>query len=249
MPETENIIATGAEAQIILRDDLLIKRRIPKGYRIKEIDEKLRKLRTRTEARLIEKASKIISVPKIIKADEKTKEIIMEFIEGKKLSEVLDFFPLEKQKEICKIIGKEIGKIHDLNIIHGDLTTSNMILVENNKEGSNECELILNKDINKNIAHTNNHLNNVKESSSFNNNLSNFQVYLIDFGLGFSSRRIEDKAVDLHLFRQALESKHFHHFHELFHSFISSYSPQEKEKILIQLKKVEERGRYRKNAN
>ena len=40
-------------------------------------------------------------------------------------------------------------------------------------------------------------------------NKDNFKVFIIDFGLGFISPKIEDKAVDLHLIKQALEAKHF----------------------------------------
>jgi len=203
----EKILYQGAEAQIILENNLIIKKRVKKGYRIPEIDERLRKLRTRSEAKLLEKLQEKINVPKILKIDEKNKEIIMEFIEGKKLSENLDNFPLEKQLKIAEEIGKEVGKIHDLDIIHGDLTTSNMILVED------------------------------KEA----------KIFFIDFGLGFHSKRIEDKAVDLHLLRQALESKHFGHWQKLFKAVIFGYKSRDKEKILNQLEKVEKRGRYKKN--
>jgi len=124
---SEKILQRGAEAEIELIDGKIIKDRIKKSYRIPEIDEKIRKLRTRSEAKLLEKASKIVAVPKIISVDEKTKKITMEFIDGKKLSEHLDNFNLEKQKKICKSIGENVAKLHDKNIIHGDLTTSNMI--------------------------------------------------------------------------------------------------------------------------
>ncbi|MCX6749274.1 MAG: hypothetical protein NTW17_00830 [Candidatus Pacearchaeota archaeon] len=123
------ILQQGAEAVILLKNKGIIKRRIKKSYRLSEIDEEIRKLRTRSEAKLLEKASKIIDIPKISKVDEKTKEISMEFIDGKKLSDNLDSFPLEKQKEICQALGKSIAKLHDADIIHGDLTTSNMIYV------------------------------------------------------------------------------------------------------------------------
>ena len=57
------LIARGAEAKIILSNNLIIKDRIKKSYRIPELDEKIRKLRTRAEAKLLNKASKIINVP------------------------------------------------------------------------------------------------------------------------------------------------------------------------------------------
>lgn len=198
----EKILATGAEAVLIHKSGYLIKKRIKKGYRIELLDEKLRKLRTRSEAKIISKLQGKINVPKIIKTDEKNKEIIMEFISGKKLSDYLDSLSLKQQIKICRQISLEVGKMHDLDIIHGDLTTSNMIL-------------------------------------------NNEKIYLIDFGLGFQNARIEDKAVDLHLFKQALESRHFSHWEKLFHAFLQNYTSKDKIKILEQLKKVEARGRYK----
>lgn len=196
------IIQQGAEAVLIKQDNKIIKRRLSKGYRIPELDEKLRKLRTRSEAKIIGKLQNKINVPKIIKVDETNKEIYMDFIPGKKLSEFLDSLSFSKQLYICKKIGEQVSVIHGLDLIHGDLTTSNMILSKN-------------------------------------------KVYFIDFGLGFHSSKIEDKAVDLHLFKQALESKHFKSWEKLMKSFLACYSPKDKSKILEQLKKVEERGRYK----
>ena len=64
------ILAQGAEAKIILFNNFIIKDRIPKLYRLKILDDKIRKLRTRSEAKLLEKASKIINIPKIIEIKE-----------------------------------------------------------------------------------------------------------------------------------------------------------------------------------
>jgi Kae1-associated kinase Bud32 len=119
------IIARGAEAIIIKRKNTVIKQRVVKGYRLPQLDEKLRKLRTRAEAKLLEKTHKIISSPKVISSDENDKTIELELIPGKKLAQ-----NIEKQKDIkaiAKQIGQAIAKIHDTGIIHGDLTTSNMI--------------------------------------------------------------------------------------------------------------------------
>lgn len=206
----ETIIQQGAEAIILKEGEEIIKRRIKKSYRIQELDDKIRKQRTRTESKLLEKASKIIPIPKIKKIDEKAMEIRMDFINGKKLSEELNFFPLTKQKKICVEIGKSIAKIHDNDIIHGDLTTSNIIL----KEKIND------------------------ESIS--------SIYFIDFGLGFNSQRIEDKSVDLHLIKQALEAKHFQNWETLFESIKEGYQNSKYYKeTLKQLEKVEKRGRYK----
>ncbi|MBS3086695.1 Kae1-associated serine/threonine protein kinase, partial [Candidatus Pacearchaeota archaeon] len=127
----QKILQRGAEALIILKDNkLIIKRRVAKSYRLSELDDRLRRQRTRSEVKLLEKASKIISVPQIENVDENKKEISMDFIKGKKLSKHLNKFPLNKQKDICLAIGQNIAKLHNVDIIHGDLTTSNMIYIE-----------------------------------------------------------------------------------------------------------------------
>ena len=200
---SSQIIQQGAEAIILKEGNEVIKRRVKKSYRIAELDNKIRKLRTRSESKLLEKASKIISIPAITKIDDKKMEIHMEFIKGKKLSEELNSFPQKKQKEICLQIGESIAKLHDKDIIHGDLTTSNIILKEE-------------------------------------------KTYFIDFGLGFNSHRIEDKAVDLHLIKQALEAKHFQNWETLFLSIKKGYeNSKDFKKVMEQLEKVEKRGRYK----
>jgi len=104
---------------------IISKTRIPKKYRLPQLDLKLRKQRTRREFRLLDKVRKIIPVPKIESLNENTYEIKMEFIEGKKLSRFLEQL---NHKKISEQIGHNVAKLHNAGIIHGDLTTSNMIL-------------------------------------------------------------------------------------------------------------------------
>ena len=199
------ILFRGAEAIISRDKNEIIKQRVKKSYRITELDDKIRKLRTRSEAKLIEKASKVIPTPKILKVKEENKEIIMELVQGKKLSESLELFNEKIQKEILKQIGENLARIHDIDIIHGDLTTSNMIF--NEKEN---------------------------------------KLYFIDFGLGFVSNKDEDKAVDLHLLKQAMESKHFKHAEVFINEILKSYKiSKNSNKVLERFKKVEQRGRYK----
>ncbi|MFH1607590.1 MAG: KEOPS complex kinase/ATPase Bud32 [archaeon] len=202
----QKTIAQGAEAKIILSDDFVIKDRIKKSYRIPELDKKIRTRRTRSEAKLLTKASEIINTPvPLINPSKGFTKLKMPFIEGKKLSDHLDNLPLEKQKQILKQIGNDIAKLHKENIIHGDLTTSNMILKDE-------------------------------------------KIFLIDFGLGYFNGKYEDKAVDIHLLKQALEAKHFKHWETLFKEFEKGYNSINKEgakKVFNQLAKVEKRGRYK----
>jgi len=196
------ILAQGAEAIIQLDKNIITKNRIPKSYRLKELDEKLRKSRTKREAKLLTKASEIINSPKPLTPQVDFTKIKMPFIDGEKLSETLNTYNKNKQFQIMRQIGKQTAKLHENNIIHGDLTTSNIIL-KNNK------------------------------------------IFIIDFGLGFVSQRIEDKAVDLHLIKQALEAKHFQNPQQLFKEFLKAYKWGDYKKVLGQLKKVESRGRYK----
>ncbi len=192
-------ISSGAEAIISLNEDNNIeKSRIKKDYRIPEIDFQLRSSRTKKEAKIIKKLQKILPVPKILNVTEY--DIEMEHIDGIQLKKLLDNNP-----ELAILIGKNLSLMHDSNVIHGDLTTSNMML-------------------------------------------KNDTLYFIDFGLSFDSTRVEDKAVDVHLFKQALESKHYKVFEKAYKEFLEGYSPNNKREILERLRVVEQRGRYKEKT-
>ncbi len=256
MEQKENIVARGAEAVILKQKNKIIKDRIPKSYRIQQLDEKLRKLRTRSEAKLLEKANKIIPTPKLIKTDEQKKIIEIEFLNGKKLSDNLEKL---NYSPICIQIGKNLAKLHDTGIIHGDLTTSNMIYVEKNKKEN----VLPHHNLKENNKHQSDDFtyNNIKSkheraggvhakiigSSSQQPTISKQgKVYFIDFGLGFHSNKIEDKAVDLHLIKEALEAKHHSIFEQAFSSVLKGYkSSKNSSQVLKQLEKVEKRGRYK----
>jgi len=121
-------IGRGAEAVIYL-DKNVIKKRLKKNYRIKEIDEKLRKSRTRREAKILEKLQSLdFPAPRIIKKDDKKMIIEMNLVKDVLLRDVLE---KKDYGKLCEEIGEKIAVLHNNNIIHGDLTTSNMIL---NKE-------------------------------------------------------------------------------------------------------------------
>jgi len=127
------ILAKGAEADIILDDDwngmrVLIKRRGVKKYRHPEIDEQIRKIRTVHEAELIHRAREGgVPTPLIYQVDPNGAEIVMEYIEGYKVKDIVHKISEEDNWSLFKIIGREAGALHKAGIIHGDLTTSNMI--------------------------------------------------------------------------------------------------------------------------
>lgn len=127
------IIYRGAESVLYLDtwegQKVLVKERIKKGYRLPQIDEKLRKFRTRKEVKLLTEARKVgVATPKILHVDEKNYKIFMEFIEGKRIKEFLNEASRKDIEKVCFKIGESIAKLHANGIFHGDLTTSNMIL-------------------------------------------------------------------------------------------------------------------------
>ena len=118
-------ISQGAEARIFLENNEITKDRFEKKYRHPLIDSELRKQRTRREAKILDKISAIdFPAPKTILIDDKNGKLKMSFIEGMQIKEILH----TNHKKLSREIGKKIGLLHSKDIIHGDLTTSNMIL-------------------------------------------------------------------------------------------------------------------------
>jgi len=131
----KKIIARGAEAILykekIDGQEALVKERIRKSYRLPQIDSELRLQRTRREARLLSEARRCgILTPKVFSVDEKGCKIVMEFIKGKMLKVLFNEASEKEAADIAKETGGQIALLHLGGIIHGDLTTSNMILSE-----------------------------------------------------------------------------------------------------------------------
>ncbi len=120
----ESLMIQCAEAIVEIKDDLVYKRRIEKRYRVKEIDERIRKERTKSEAKIISEARRK-GVPTPVIFDIADYEIVMEKIEGNLAREVIN-------DAISERIGELVGILHKNSIIHSDLTTSNIIVGQDN---------------------------------------------------------------------------------------------------------------------
>lgn len=196
LPKTAIELTSGAEASIYQDNEVVFKLRSPKTYRHETIDVTLRKTRSRKEAKVLLKLKELgVPAPELIAIDERAGIIEMSFIKGEKVRDVL-----EKHIHFCKLIGEYLAIMHNNDLVHGDLTTSNMIFNDGN-------------------------------------------IVFIDFGLAFTTTRLEDKAVDVHLFKQALASKHYTVDNEAWDLFLEGYQLQEREQILDRLAEVELRGR------
>lgn len=127
------LIKKGAEANLYLEEwhnrKVIMKRRLPKRYRIQELDKEIRSQRTVHEPHIIHKAKEAgVPTPTIFMVDVAEANIIMEFVDGKQVKQVLNDLPPEERLRLSRHIGGLIGHLHKHGIIHGDLTTSNMIL-------------------------------------------------------------------------------------------------------------------------
>lgn len=107
------------------------KQRVKKAYRIKQIDDLLIASRTREEAKLmIEARSHGVSVPLIYDVDLSNGSITMDYVAGNRVKDILNMVDESERKRICFKIGESIASLHNHDIIHGDITTSNMILYQ-----------------------------------------------------------------------------------------------------------------------
>lgn len=131
--KTPVLIKKGAEASLYLAKwhgrKVVMKKRLPKKYRLSRLDEQIRTYRTAHEPRLMHEAKKAgVPTPIIFLVDMKKATIIMEFVDGKQVKQLLDEVSESQRRQLCLKIGELIGRLHKHGIIHGDLTTSNMIL-------------------------------------------------------------------------------------------------------------------------
>jgi TP53 regulating kinase-like protein len=235
------LLSQGAEGKIFIGEFLskkcVVKERFVKKYRVKELDQKLTKNRMLNESKNIARASKLgINVPTLYFVDLIERKIYMEYLENSCqlkviLQEIYSKDDISQYKSLIDKISNDLGNmisnLHSGDLIHGDLTPSNIILKI--KEDTNS-EL----------------LNNAKEIILKNKNYD--YMYLIDFGLSSvalsTTSGIEDKAVDLYVLKRAIISSN-PKSEDLFEKAMDIYKKNCKngKEIIERYKKVEMRGR------
>ncbi len=210
----ERLLHKGAEASLFYGHwfgrTVIFKHRVPKKYRLEELDRRIRTERTLNEGKALIKVKNYgLSVPQIYEIDAQNSILIMKYIEGTKLKNILSGLGENKKNKYFKKIGRDIAVLHKNGHIHGDITTSNLIITNDE------------------------------------------EVFLIDFGLHEYSDTIEDKSVDLHLFKRVLISTHGDDFEFCFNSFLEGYRSEYKSKnktdcdqIIKKINAIESRGRY-----
>ncbi|XP_053618534.1 EKC/KEOPS complex subunit TP53RK [Plodia interpunctella] len=238
MVEELKILKQGAEAKLYICNYLgqptLIKERFKKNYRHPDLDATITKERIKNEARSIVRCKTAgVKTPALYLVDFERRRIYMQHFENsitikdfiinvvKKHVENRDGDKKDCLKVVAKLIGETVRKMHENNIIHGDLTTSNMLLIE-------KCEF--NDAVERKWLRT-----------------DNFELVMIDFGLSFIDSSTEDKGVDLYVLERALISTH-NDCPGLFEEILYAYKKFRKnnvQEIISKFEEVRARGRKR----
>jgi Kae1-associated kinase Bud32 len=120
------ILGQGAEALVKRDGDVVHKQRIPKTYRHPELDLKLRVARTNKERKVLLRAKELsISVPEVLPNSAENTTLTLSYCAGPRLRDVLISEPIRTAE--MHEVGCAVARLHASGIIHGDLTTSNVI--------------------------------------------------------------------------------------------------------------------------
>jgi TP53 regulating kinase-like protein len=214
-----------------------LKYRPPKPYRHPTLDLRLTKHRILAEARVLAKCRRDgVPVPAVYALDEASGWLMIEWIDGEvvriRLNEWLkrraDQGVVEGVDDghlvhLMQRIGAAVGRMHAIGVVHGDLTTSNLMLrpvpsdqVNGEGDGTTEERVL------------------------------DGEVVLIDFGLASQSTADEDRAVDLYVLERAFGSTH-PRAESLFTEVLDAYGKCFKGAniVLKRLEDVRMRGRKR----
>jgi TP53 regulating kinase and related kinases len=175
-------------------------------------------------------------VPAVYALDETNGWMMIEWIEGEVVRIRLNEW-LKRRKdggiaegvddgelvELMGRVGSAVGRMHSVGIVHGDLTTSNLMLRPWGREGMNEDAA----------------------AARVEKGLDG-EIILIDFGLASQSSHDEDRAVDLYVLERAFGSTH-PRAERLFKEVLSAYGKSFKgaNVVLKKLEDVRMRGRKR----
>jgi N6-L-threonylcarbamoyladenine synthase/protein kinase Bud32 len=110
----------GAEATVTIEDDRVIKRRLPRSYRHPRLDERLRRERTREEARLTSEARRHgVPTPVLYDVDARETTLVFERVGDRDLRAALT-------ESRVRDVGRHLATIHEAGFVHGDPTTRNV---------------------------------------------------------------------------------------------------------------------------
>jgi TP53 regulating kinase-like protein len=127
------LIHKGAEADILLGSwsgrRAIYKVRRPLPYRLAVLDSALRHQRTVREAEMIKSAKDAgVAAPFLYFVDPSGATLVMEYVEGRRLKEVAETGERRAVLRHFEELGKNVAKLHAAGLMHGDITTANVIV-------------------------------------------------------------------------------------------------------------------------
>jgi TP53 regulating kinase-like protein len=147
-----------------------------------------------------------VDTPQLYFIDHANRLLFMERIQGSMVKiELNDSIKTNEDREaMARLVAEAIAKLHDAHIVHGDLTTSNLLLrahpLPETASSSSPSSLVAT------VAELN----------------TKHGVVMIDFGLSYTSTLTEDKAVDLYVLERAFLATH-PELENLFASILQHY--------------------------
>ncbi|KZF23570.1 kinase-like protein [Xylona heveae TC161] len=242
------LLTQGAEA-LLYRTTYLVpsipcalKHRPSKPYRHPILDARLTKQRILAEARVLAKCRREgVNVPAVYALDWEKGWLLMEWIEGGTVRSILDRWlhstPVgvdaskreSELKDLMSRVGQTVGELHRAGVVHGDLTTSNLML----KPVSTADDTLASS-----------HEEEGKQHQEQREQHLQGEVVVIDFGLAMQSVQDEDRAVDLYVLERAFGSTH-PRAENLFQEVLRAYGESFKgaKVVLRRLEDVRMRGR------
>ena len=230
------LITQGAEGRVYKTTYLTpsqpcaLKYRPPKPWRHPTLDQRLTRHRILSEARILAKCRRDgLRVPAVYAVDEAAGWLMLEWIDGEPVRRSINARlgrrteGIEADAELAALmrkLGAAVGQMHATGIVHGDLTTSNIMLRPWPAQAAN--------------GHSD-------EGASLEGD-----IVIIDLGLASGSVSDEDRAVDLYVLERAFGSTH-PRAECLFGEVLDAYGQSFKQAPIV-LKKLEDvrmRGRKR----
>lgn len=256
----------------------VVKYRPPKPYRHPTLDKRLTKSRLLAEARsLVRVKREGVNVPGVLGCDADAGWLVLEYVNGRTIRRVLDAWADEVKAEekrvfteggdagdleraggsggeeimdLMRRVGQEVGKLHELGVCHGDLTTSNLMLRVPDDEISEKSKPTgrVTTSAMREAAMNGEEpppLEPQEVAAPTHQSLAG-EIYIIDFGLTSSTIQDEDRAVDLYVLERAFSATHPAAEH-LFHAVLEAYGKSYKgaKSVLKRLEGVRLRGRKR----
>jgi len=127
------VIRIGAEAVVSKLEwndlKLVSKHRVPKPYRMPELDKWVRDRRMLHEARILSMLKRAgVPCPAVVMMDRSEATLYIQFIDGVELKKALNALPNQVIESIARNLGEIVGRMHQSRVAHGDLTTSNILI-------------------------------------------------------------------------------------------------------------------------